>query len=505
MDESLDSAKGLASLGSIEAAKAENHRLFPLPLSPFEKYVIWDECSAQPMSSFIELHFANHLDVRLLERAIEAAVHRNPLLACLLVEADGQWAWHYDASYQPMLKLESDSPILVSGAPVPIDLKSECGSRYWYSEQQDGGARLMIQLHHACCDGVGLRRVLLDALTGYAEAKKLEFATIESKRNTDSDEEPVKAEAVSSSGREGRRSTRKDAGPWDELDVGLLKDRFDFSSTFSGPPAKPLTTWQRIKNAHYFHFQPPKALIGEPSETSTSAVDNSEPLRHTVLSREVSARIIDKAKSLSVGINDVALALLFRVCADWNTSRTKVSRKSRLRLLMPYDLRSRSDLRMPATNRLSFTFLGRTYEQTRDWETLLASVHEEVKSIKETRLQMDFLEALKAGSQSPNFFRWVLRRSNYMATAVLTYTGDISRGMKRYFPEEEGCRMIGDARLRNILVAPPVRRNTNLALGLCINWGQLGISAAWNRSAFRAADTEQFLENYEAAWVSWAD
>jgi NRPS condensation-like uncharacterized protein len=489
----------------IGFAKAENMRLFPLPLTPFEKFMVWDECPEQPMNGFIELHFANRLNVQLLEDVFEAAVHRNPLLACKLVETEGQWDWHYDASYRPKLQQEKDSPVLENGAPVPIDLKTECGSRYWYSGREDGGSRLMIQFHHACCDGVGLRRVFLDALAGYAEVQNDASAPRESDRNLGPDYAQPKVEADFVSTRQGRRGKRKSTGHRAELDVNLLKERFDFSNTFPGPPAKPLTTWQRIKNAHYFHFQPPQALVGQPDDASCDELKSNEPLRHAVLSRDVSERVIERAKSHGVGINDVAIALLFQVCANWNASRMKVNGKSRLRLLMPYDLRSRSDVRMPATNRLSFTFLGRTHEQTEDWDTLLTSVREEVKAIKETRLQMDFLEALKLGCQSPKFLRWMLRRSHNMATAVLTYTGDMTRGVKRYFPEEDGCRMIGDARLRHVLGAPPARRNTNLALGLCINWGQLALAAAWNRSAFSASDTEQFLREYEAAWVRWAE
>ncbi|MEM8736330.1 MAG: hypothetical protein AAGG44_19025, partial [Planctomycetota bacterium] len=182
----------------------------------------------------------------------------------------------------------------------------------------------------------------------------------------------------------------------------------------------------------------------------------------------------------------------------------------RLRLLMPYDLRSRVDLRMPAANRLSFSFLGRTHSQVgqlddvANVDALIQSVHSEIKSIKETRLQMDFIEAIKGAATNPRFFKWLLSKSNRMATSLLTYTGDISRGMKKYFPEQNGCRLIGNARLRNILVAPPVRRNTNISLGLCVNWGKLCFSAAWNRDAFRAQDCEQFLEAYRQCWTRWA-
>lgn len=473
----------VASEDSAERSAQAIQDVFPLPLSPFEKFVIWDERPEHPMTSFIELHFETKLDTARLENALATAVHRNPLLASRVAEREGELVWEYDPSYRPQLRIESEDPPLRDGRPIPIDLLQECGSRYWYGEREQG-SRFLIQLHHACTDGVGLRRVLIDALTGYARAQQ----TSQADAGT-SDEEPKSAKA-------------------EKIDIRLLKDRFDFSKSFSGPPSKPISTWQRIKNAHYFHFQLPEPLIGKANkgapQPSGSAQDPCEPLRHIVLDRDVSTQIIEKAKNRSIGVNDVALAVLFQTCAKWNSSRGDAKPNSRLRVLMPYDLRSRVDLRMPATNRLSFSFLGRKHKECDDLDALIDTIHREVKDIKDSRLQMDFLGALEAGSTKPGFFKWVLGKSNRMATSVLTYTGDVSRGMKRYFPEEDGARLVGDARLKNILVAPPIRRNTNIALGLCVNWGQIGISAAWNRDAMSATECEDFLAEFKAIWEAWA-
>ena len=90
-----------------------------------------------------------------------------------------------------------------------------------------------------------------------------------------------------------------------------------------------------------------------------------------------------------------------------------------------------------------------------------------------------------------------------MSTSALTYAGDISRGMKHEFPERDGRRRIGDVDLAKILIVPPARRGTNVTLGLCVNWGQICISANWNRTAFTAADCREFLDRYGRAWEAW--
>jgi len=99
--------------------------------------------------------------------------------------------------------------------------------------------------------------------------------------------------------------------------------------------------------------------------------------------------------------------------------------------------------------------------------------------------------------------RWVIDKSRHMTTSVLTYTGDLSRGMKKFFPESDGQLKIGDAYLRNVFGSPPGREGTNVAVGVCINWGQICISASWNRQAWDAATTDQFLQTYASNWRAW--
>jgi hypothetical protein len=337
----------------------------------------------------------------------------------------------------------------------------------------------MFQIHHAVTDGVGMRRFMIDAITFYSHATAPDKA--------DTDQRPL----------------------WSKLDPSLLQQRADLSDAFGGPPSQPLTTWKRIKNAHFFHFQLPKPLrSGKPSQDSSANVKSTdqdlyEPLEHLVIDRPTSYEIIEKARLSEIGMSDLALALLFETCCLWNQQHGDRNPKSRIRLLLPYDLRSRIDLRRPATNRLSFAFLGRTQADCGDLNSLVQSIAEEVRSFGRTHLPLDFLGALESAVKHPKLMRWAIRKSRNMATAVLTYVGDTSRAMQRQFPEKDGYRIIGDARLDKVLGAPPVRDNTHLSIGLCINWGQLCISAAWNREGLTRQQCAQLLDLYESRWLRW--
>ncbi|MEZ6074621.1 MAG: hypothetical protein R3C56_02785 [Pirellulaceae bacterium] len=132
---------------------------FPLRLSPFEKFILWDERERQPMTGFIEgCTSLPHSMFAACRPRLTVAVHRNPLLASRVIERQGDLWWDYDPLFQPEVLLSSTSPPLRRGWPIPIDLYRECGGRYWYGATEQGW-RLMIQFHHACCDAVGLRRV----------------------------------------------------------------------------------------------------------------------------------------------------------------------------------------------------------------------------------------------------------------------------------------------------------------------------------------------------------
>lgn len=451
----------------VDVSNADAKRLFPLKLTPFEKFCVWVESPQQPMNSFIELHFTSPLNELLLEQSLTVAVHRNPMLASRVVEREGDLLWQYDPNLR--IKLQPQPP-LVGGRPVAINLFEETGVRFWHF-QTSSGWRLLLQLHHACSDGVGIRPLLVDTMTQYT-------------RNMPNGREILSEER---------------AGRLEKVDVENLAKRFDFSGAFP-TITKTLSVRQRIKNAHYFHFQLPTALKGSPDDLSK--LDSYEPLRHAVLDRDLSEQVSLKARELELNINCLALAFLFQACSQWNQARGDKGNR-RIRLLMPYDLRSRIDLHTPAANRLSFSFLGRTYRDCENTNALLASIQKELKDMKDTALPLDFLNALKLGEKYPRLMKWVIRKSPRMATSALTYAGDVMRGLKRNFPEQGNARIVGDSLLTNILAAPPVRENTNISLGLCMNWGQLCVSAAWNRDAISAKECEEFLSLYLDLWKTW--
>ncbi len=458
-----------------EKADAETpESVFPLALTPLEKFFFWDDRPEQPLTPFFDLRFESSIDVALLKECIVEVVDRNPLLRANVAGHDSDLHWTLSDEPFRLLDLNLEPPI-VKGMIRPIDLRTEVGCRFWCETTQHC-SQIIIQLHHSVCDGIAFRAVLIDILHAYAIA-------------TGNDEE-----------------SSQDRGMlYDRFRYPLLRERYDYEQL--GKPQRETTTWQRIKNACYFHFQPPtplaKSRCDEPNRGTH--VEANNPLCSLLLDRDFSQRILHACQSKEYGINELAIAILFRTCYQWNRLHGDSRRKGRLRILMPCDLRGRTDIRMPATNRLSLSFLGREYSQCDDLNELIGSVQAELKDAKETQLYLDLLNGFKLGCRWPRFMKWALRHQNSMATAVITYAGDVSRGMSKLFPEVNELRKVGSASLFSIMAAPPARRNTNISLAICINWGRICISAIWNRTDFSEQDCSEFLELYKTGWRQWCE
>lgn len=487
-----------------QATVAANAKCFPLPMTAFERYAMADDRDECPMTSWIELVFDAPLRSNFHAKAIRWATHKHPLLASVAGHVDGELVWDYDPNYDPPVHRDESLRRLVrayGASPRPIDLSLEPGCRHWVDpvENADGsrGCKWTIQLHHAVCDGVGLRRFLIDVLDHYAALV----------REHDKDDEsgapasgPADAPEVSESKKPARRRPR--AGH--HLQPGLLKQRDDYTELNAKPIAEPLTFWQKITGAYYFHCQTPRAL-GRPDfsiDDITSAqrddqVAVGEPLVHRELTVDQTSTLTDRVKTEQAGLNEIALTALMHACAE-RIDQLGGNARSRIRLLMPIDLRGRAELSMPAANRLSFSFLGRTIAQCADHQRLLDSVVKETQWIKQSRVYMDFLNSLSAIVDRPKWLRFFTRRRASMSTSVLTFAGDIARGLKHYFPEVDGRRQIGDVGLTHLHLAPPARPGTSITLGLCITNGRLSVSANWDRGQIERSEVERFMDRFVA-------
>jgi hypothetical protein len=442
-------------------------QLFPLPVVPFELMMLLDDCPAFPMTFCVELVFRGRLEREVLQRAVDDAVARHPLLRARIEWTQRFPVWVLGDEVDTSIRWLSNEELLEGDAFHSLDLQRECGLRV-LAAGDESRSSLWMHFHHACCDGQGARRFAVDVLTGYA-----------------------------------REISKRDQPPWDRLDYSLLLRRHDFTGGSTGAGQATTTLWQKIRDAFHFHVLTPQPLANVATCKNPSPNDDRTRriFKHT-LERSETERIERRCQEQEVNLNDVALAFLFATLADWNRRHGRAADSQRLRILMPTDLRSSSHRRMPAANHMSFAFLARSVGQCLDWDSLVTGVQNESRYFHQVRIGHDFLGGIALAGQVPGLLKLLLNLPRCMATAILTNLGDPTRRFRRRFPVRDCLPVIGNVELERIFGTPPLRARMHAGFGLCVCSQQLQVSMIANPQIV-GNRAEELMQSYLQHWRDW--
>jgi hypothetical protein len=143
--------------------------VFPLPLTPFERYYLSDDSRRYPTTFPVELRFSGRLSREPFLLAIDQAVQRHPLLGAIVSYSGLTPKW-VSGPHEPAWVdwAETDAPITHPLGEF-IDLTVERGLRVWV-RANDESARVLFQIHHSCCDGLAATQFVDDVLVFYASA-----------------------------------------------------------------------------------------------------------------------------------------------------------------------------------------------------------------------------------------------------------------------------------------------------------------------------------------------
>ncbi len=151
----------------------------PLPLAAFEEYMLRDDRPKYPMSIIARLNFAGRLERRATEEALETVVARHPLLRAKVRKTPaGRLEWIAAADRPPSISWIDGPEDDRLPAMRPIDLFSEPGLRVWATADSQSGS-LVVQVHHAACDGKAVFQVLDDFVRSYAHVSAGKQSPIE--------------------------------------------------------------------------------------------------------------------------------------------------------------------------------------------------------------------------------------------------------------------------------------------------------------------------------------
>ncbi len=444
-------------------------RLFPLHLSPIEIYMLADDHRGYPMSFVVQAQLSGQINRGAFEEALDEATARHPLLRARIATGKGALpCWMLASDQKPAVDWGAEETPIACPAGESIDLTKEIGLRVWV-RQGGAGARVLLQFHHACCDGTGAYRFLGDLLAGY-----------------------------------GMRTTTVGKCPsLAAMDSTLLRTRKHRSFGAAATSKRGLRR-RAIKEFSKLLGRLPAPL--RPSVSAAGDRNRAEDFPGFLcqsFDRNEHQRLRDAAVRSNVTFNDLLLRDLFLTLERWN--RREQSRRhwpwtwrgrSWLRILMPTDLRDGDDFEMPATNLSGCTFLTRNVRDCALPEELLTSIRDETAQIKARGAGGAFMDMVYVASKVRWLLPFALSRNLCLATAVLSNPADPSRRFTAQLPRQSGRVICGNLVLEEITGVPPLRPKMRAAFSISQYDRRLTISLRCDPHTFRMEDTAGLLELY---------
>lgn len=397
---------------------------FPLPLTPFEEYMLRDGTPSHPMEFFFRLSFDGPLDRGSLAVAAAEACRRHPLLACRIAVPPGRTP-RFECTGKPvgvagLAAAAGALPAIPALAPDRGPLVRLCTV-----PRSDGGDDLLAQFHHAGCDGLG-------ALAFLGDLCAILDATLACGRTRSEAPDPGSL----------RRRGRYGLDSWK-----LLRALPAQSRGLEG-------VWKFMRHR--------PVRLGP--ERATAGIEGAHRLQWADLAfGEDEARgLRNAALAAGVSLNELAAAALLEALCDACPGPAFGRARSVVRLSIPMNMRRPADRRLPAANVVSMVFLDRGPEEVARGG-LERSLHEEMHLIKTLGLGMTFLFTLAVARHLPGGIgRFVADRST-AATALFTNLGRVF-SRTGVGPKRNGPLRVGPRRLVAVDTLAPLRRGTALAV-----------------------------------------
>ncbi len=440
-------------------ATASRQRVFPLHLTPIERFLLADDRPRYPMAFVIDLTLTGTLDRQAFQTALVKAVERHPLLIAFVRPAKQQSRCWVSAQGQlPVVDWgEEDVPVTLANGEW-IDLRNEVGLRIWIRQGPER-VQLITQFHHACCDGIGAYRFLGDLLAIYGARTAVE-------------EPHPTMFAIKSSRLRGRADGCR---------------HLDASDPAGRQIRASLTHLYRIMGRSCTVLHPP-----QPSRATTEF-----PGYHSfTFNQSEFKQLRDTARQQGTMLNDLLILELFHTMDQWNSTKRRRMSGNRYRIMMPIDLRDTRDYETPATNIIGYSFLTRKTSELGNAQQLATGIHEETALIRHAHLGEQFVDMISAGADVRGLLPLVLSLPRTMSTAILSNVGDPTRRFLAKFPRQAGCIVAGNLILERISGFPPLRSRTRAAFSIVTYRRQLTIGLRCDPHLFTLDDMQEMLSLY---------
>lgn len=441
---------------------ATDEGVFPLPLSPFERYMVLDDSNAYPMSFVLIVRLKGDLQRAVFEESMAFALRRHPLLMSHIGKVRGQgWCWIPVNEPSPEMTWVDDAGDLQPPDQERIDLTREIGLRIWVNKTQNA-AELVFQFHHACTDGLGGVQFIGDLLADYGQKTAEEGAELP-------EIEPIQ--------------------------IDRLKARTNFASEACEQPSKKVSCPLMLSQKLF------KLLRRQPVPLAASRTANPIGTFLTfpaIVSRVIERPVVQQMKVVAARkggeLNDLYLMEMFQTIREWNRRHGRGNDRQWLRIGMPTSLRTPLHDQMPAANVVSYMFLTRLAGDCNNPDETLVDIHRRTSTIVNERQGRFIAIGLKYVLKVPGLLWCLLRLNRCFTSVILTNVGDIRRQFTARFPLKQGRCVAGNVTLDVLTGAVPVRPNTRLSTSVGTYAGNLYINMHCDPLSFTREQSEEIAD-----------
>lgn len=439
-----------------------------LPLRPFEEYMLLDDRDIYPMSFFIRLRFSGELDEDSVRPAFHRAAARHPLLNSVVTEPKKERFYWVPSETKPeFLRFETDDPDRLPHTPR-IDLTREPGLRlYFIRRRLSDGAKtteLLFQVHHACCDGLGLMQLIDDFLRHYAS----EIGEADS----------------------GVVLPPPDPRTLKKRGTHALTPRYVLRRLLAAPG--------RLVGLHAFirtYIDTPTSLVPMSLDRLRPTLPDSFP---SVVCRTLGpkdcAALLDAARRRGVTLNDLLMRDLFSALGMFRNKYFAEKSHRLLRLSVPVNLRPFSTATDHVANIVGMVFVDRHVPRDGDPDALLDGLCREMRRNKFFRNGSTLNWVLRVCKAVPGLLAvGIHRKRRVWASCVFSNLGRILDDSP--LPKVDGRLRFGDTLLDAIDCMPPVRAWTAAALGVVTYAGSMFLTLHYDTQFLDRPQAEE-LQDY---------
>ena len=455
----------------------------PLPLTPFEEYMLLDSHPAYPMSCFILLRTRGTLRQDVFRESLHRTLERHPFLRSG-VEQTGRnrYVWKPMPFQDGRQQTADDGNFVEQSSTIPtavcrlpsavccgIDLFREPALKITYRTDQENAGCMQFEIHHSACDAAGAFGFIEDLMTDYGVAAGVLPADT----------------------------------PRKEIDPSLLERRGKYGLT----PRKwlrilPQQLWG-LTRAWMFLMNRVLPLVPFTPNLSQSKPPQNFP---AIISKEFDENetlaIRNIAKKNEMTLNDLLLYATFAAMQIMFLTMKKFSndgKKGYLRIAVPTNLRTDDVQNISAANIVSMVFLDRKPEKIRLDTDFRRGIHREMAHIKRCNLGLAFIHGLTIYKKLFGDYRKMIDRGRCWTTGTVSNLGVLLAGTPANNQYRAGTPASpGEFEIIGVEAVPPIRPWS--VFGLCASTFQnrLTLTLQYDTTAMTQETAECFLNTLAA-------